>query len=42
MISTTMARTTNSDGDFASAYSDYTWLDVSEVTFITLEIGAGA
>jgi hypothetical protein len=32
----------DSDGDFASADSDYTWLDVSVVTFITLTIDAGA
>lgn len=30
------------DGDFASVDSDYTWLDVSVVTFITLTIDAGA
>jgi hypothetical protein len=30
------------DGDFASGDSDYTWLDVSVVTFITLTIDAGA
>ena len=30
------------DGDFASSDSDYTWLDVSVVTFITLLIDAGA
>jgi hypothetical protein len=32
----------DSDGDFASGDSDYTWLDVSVVTFITLKIDAGA
>ena len=32
----------DSDGDFASGDSDHTWLDVSEVTFITLKIDAGA
>jgi hypothetical protein len=32
----------NSDADFASGDSDYTWLDVSVVTFITLKIVAGA
>ena len=30
------------DGDFGSADGDYTWLDVSVVTFITLTIDAGA
>jgi hypothetical protein len=30
------------DGDFASGDSDYTWLDVGVVTFITLRIDAGA
>jgi hypothetical protein len=30
------------DGDFAFGDSDYTWLDVSVVTFITLTIDAGA
>lgn len=29
-------------GDFTSGDSDYTWLDVSVVTFITLKIDAGA
>jgi hypothetical protein len=28
------------DGDFASVDNDYTWLDVSVVTFITLKIDA--
>ena len=45
-ISSSSRRTTgedyDSDGDFASGNSDYTWLDVSVVTFITLKIDAGA
>lgn len=32
----------DSDGDLASGYCDYTWLDVGVVTFITLKIDDGA